>query len=587
MQRHLWTLLLSLLLVGHSLTVMARPGEWSPSIALEGMPALSGDGRLPYASVEGRVGGLLRLGAVGSFDRLNPFMLGGRGPKGMMELVLEPLALASLSEPMTLYGMLAEAMLMAKDGRSMSFRLHPKARFSNGQPVTAEDVRKSFDWLLSPQASPFWRHYWAAVERVVVVDPLTVRFDFKSPNPELGFLVAGLPIFQVDQWSADHPLVGSGPYRVDSWGRGASVRYTRVPDYWGQGQLPRRGQSYFDAVEVRYARDPSTLSQWADAGRIDVWMPLDSDRLDRLPAAMSLLRLPNTNPNGMLGLFFNLRKPELKDPRVRQALSTLLDFEWINRQIFQGERVRSRSFFSNTDLAAQGVMNAAELALAETVYRQAGQALPASISENLDGPLPQPDEARRQAVQLLEAAGWRWTQGRIHPPGMQSFQIEVALHDHSLAGPLLIWQNALRRLGVSVLLLREDPVAHRRRLFEGRFHLVSQLQLSSTHPGPELRARFSSQAAAQMGTDAVTGLADPAVDALIERVISARSPADRRVAARVLDRVLQRQVLVIGLWHNSHHRILIRRGLERPPVLPAIMDPETWLLTSAWWGSSH
>lgn len=562
----------------------ASGGEWVSALALEGRPALAPDASLPYVSLQGRRGGQLQLGLVGSFDRLNPLMLGGQGPRGMMELVIEPLALTSLNEPNTLYGLLAESMLLARDGRSISFRLNPTARFSSGEPVLAEDVRLSYGWLTSSQASPFWRHYWQGIEHAEVLDSRTIRFHFREPNPQLAALIAGLPVFKVSQWSADHGLVGSGPYQVGRWSRGAWVEYTRKGEYWGQSQLPRRGQFYFDRVVVRYARDASTLRQWAESGELDLWAPLDSDRLDQPPQGSSLQSFVNTNPVGMHGLYFNLRRPLLSDPRVRRALILLLDFEWLNRQVFRGQKRRSLSYFSNTEFAAQGAPGAEERALAEELFRRAGRAPPPELGGSLEPARLRPEEARLEAVRLLESAGWVWTQGRIHPPRQPEFQLEVALQDPSLAGPLQVWQHALSQIGLRVRLIQEDAVAHRRRVIERRYDLVSQLQLSTTRPGPELRARFSSEAASQAGTDALIGLQDPVVDALIDQLLKARGPQDRLIAGRLLDRVLRSQELVLGLWHNASHRVIARRGLSWPQQPPDVMDPEVWLLMSAWWG---
>lgn len=573
---------LSFLLIG--LPAASKPGEWTSAIALEGRPALPPDGRLPYVSDQGRRGGNFQLGVVGSFDRLNPLMLGGRGPRGMMELVIEPLALTSLNEPTTLYGLLAESMLLAHDQRSISFRLHPQATFSTGDPVRAEDVRLSYEWLISGQASPFWRQYWQGIERVVVLDARTIRFDFREANPELAALISGLPVFRVNQWSADHGLIGSGPYQVSRWSRGTMVEYSRRKEYWGKDTLPRRGQFHFERIIIRYARDASMLKQWADSGQLDVWTPSDFDRLDSLPAGMSLQTFPNTNPTGMHGIFFNLRKAGLSDVRVRRALALLFDFNWLNRQVFQGKKQPSLSFFANTEFAAQGVLPPAERALAESLFRQAGREIPPELWQSLDSPARSPEQARQEAVRLLESAGWVWTKGRIHPPGQTQVRLDLALHDPSLAGPLRVWQSALEHLGIELQIIQEDAIAHRRRLMEGRYDLASQHQLGTTRPGPELVARFSSQAAGLGGTDALNGLQDPVIDALLGVLLKSESPQARLTAGRLLDRVLRSRQIVLGLWHNASHRVITRRGLSWPQQPPDVMDPEVWLLMSGWWG---
>ncbi|MEY3573399.1 MAG: peptide transporter substrate-binding protein, partial [Pseudomonadota bacterium] len=391
----------------------------------------------------------------------------------------------------------------------------------------------------------------------------------------------------VPLWSAVEALVGSGPYAVSEWVRGRSVHYRRNPDYWGFDRLPRRGQFHFESVVFRYARDVSALRQWLDSGQIDLWSPPETERLAALPMGAQLRAMPNTNPNGMLGLFFNLRRSEMSDPLVRQALSLLLDFEWLNRQVLGGGKIRSESFFSNTAMAASGRMSSAEQGLAQRLFGALGLAVPERMAMDLTATPLAPDRARAEAFRLLERAGWVWTRGRLHPVGQPDFVVEVALHDQSLAGPLRVWQSALARLGIRSVLLTEDPVAHRRRVMEGRFHLVSQLQLSSTRPGPELLARFSSVSAGQPGTDAVVGLSDPAVDLAIEAVLSARSETDRQTAARLLDRMLRSQFVALGLWHNAAHRVVLRRGLRMPQQPPDIMDPEIWLLTTAWWGQQQ
>jgi microcin C transport system substrate-binding protein len=252
-------------------------GSWTYGMALVGRTKYGRDfPHFAYVNPQAPKGGDLRLAAMGSFDKLNPFTLKGLSARGIMELVFEPLAIGSLDEPMSMYGLLAQQMMLAPDGMSMSFRLNPQARFSNGKPVRAEDVKFSFDTLRSNAASPIWKNYWADVREAVVVDERTIRFDFKRRNRELHMIVASVPVFSKDwgqgkpfeQWVHQKPI-GSGPYAVARVDLGKTIVYERRADYWGKDLPTRVGQFNFDRVSFRYYKDVFARLEALKAGEFD------------------------------------------------------------------------------------------------------------------------------------------------------------------------------------------------------------------------------------------------------------------------------------------------------------------------------
>lgn len=573
----------------------------APSAALGYIPKYRpGFDHYDYVQPDAPKGGELVLGARGSFDSLNPFVLKGSPAMGLTQLVFETLMDQSLDEPYSVYAHLAEDIELAPDRLSVTFRLDPRARFSNGKPVTADDVKFSFDTLMSKAAHPQFRIYWTDIRRAVVINPRTVRFDFAHVNPELHLVVATqLPIFSRD-WVGGHAFdklamerpIGSGPYVVDSFELGKQIRYARNPDYWAAHHNTRRGMYNFDRITFKYYRDDVVMLEAFKAGEFEfnwefnskVWArdyvgpPFTAGRIKRA-------ELRNRNNAGMQGFVFNLRRPLFQDVRVRRALSLAFDFDWSNRHLFYGQYTRCDSYFSNSELAARGLPQGDELRLLEP-YRNR---LPASVfNEVWTPPDTRPPHSLRdnlrQAKALLADAGWTVRDGRLRNAAGQPFEFEVLLVSAQKGFDRILapYAHNLDRLGVRMTYRAVDSALYQRRTDQFDFDVTVASFNASQSPGNELLSRFHSSSAGQEGSDNIMGLKDPVVDALIEKVIYA--PDRRRLitAVHALDRVLLHGDYLVPNWYIATHRVAYWDRFGIPATLPLYYNADSWMRMT-WW----
>ena len=342
-----------------------------------------------YVAPDAEKGGEITLYGLGTFDSLNPYLLKGLSAEGLGTLVFETLLEKSLDEPFSMYGLLADDFYLAEDGLSVTFHINPAARFSNGQQVTAEDVKFSFDTLMSKAAHPQFRVYYGDVESAEVIDDLTVRFHFKNRNRELHMIVGEIPIFSREWLDSepfdkvdDVPPISSGPYLVDGYERGRYIRYRRNPDYWAKDLPVRRGMYNFDTVNYKYYKDSTIGLEAFKAGEFDFFFENYSKRWARSHVGPKYdsgeilkTELEHSNNAGMQGFAINLRRDKFKDVRVRKALDLAFDFEWSNNQLFYNQYERCDSYFSNSELASSGLPQGKEL---ELLYEYREQ-LPASV----------------------------------------------------------------------------------------------------------------------------------------------------------------------------------------------------------------
>ncbi|MFZ9810468.1 MAG: extracellular solute-binding protein [Burkholderiaceae bacterium] len=582
----------------------ALQGGFVSSMALGATPKYAKDfTHFSYTDPQARPGGELRLAAMGSFDKLNPFTLKGIPARGLSELVFEPLAIGSLDEPMSMYGLLAESMRLAPDELSITFRLSPKARFSNGLPVLAADVKFAFDTLRSPTASPIWRNYWADVKDAVVLDERTIRFNFLRRNRELHMTVASLPVFSkswggelpFDQWVMQTP-VGSGPYRVARADVGKSVVYERRSDYWAQSHPARRHQFNFDRISFRYYKDVFARLEALKAGEFDFIHENTAKNWARSyrgrpfqSGELVMAELPNSNGAGLQAFFFNTRRPLFQDVRVRHALSLAMDFEWMNRQLFYDQYIRSNSYFTNSELAASGLPDEAELVLLNRLARQAKLQIDQTW---IVTPVPEPPSAKgadglrqnlREAKRLLLEAGWSLKEGRLINAAGEPFEFEILISQRNWERVIAPFARNLEKLGIRVSTRVSDVSLYKKRLDNYDYDMMVHWYLSGQNPGNEMLFRFTSSSASEPGADNYAGITSPWVDALISHLIAVRNREELVTAARLLDRVLRHGHYAIPHWHNRVHRVAFRRGLRAPTQPPLYYHSEDWAMTAWWW----
>jgi len=566
-----------------------------PAMAMGYTPKYAADFKhFDYVNANAKKGGKLVLSGFGTFDSLNPYILKGIAAGGL-SLVFESLLEKSLDEPFSAYGLLAEDIELAKDKLSVVFRLNPAAKFSNGKPVTAADVKFSFDTLMSKAAHPQFGFYYADVKQAVVLSKRKIRFDFKKVNPELHLIIGSIPIFSkswlngksFDKLSEEKPI-SSGPYIVGSFSLGKQISYKRNKEYWAKDLPARKGMYNFDRIVYKYYKDTTVALEAFKAGEFEFFYENHSKRWARdhvgpryKSGEILKTQLPHKNNAGMQGFVFNTRKDKFKDRRVRKALTLAMDFEWSNSHLFYNQYVRNESYFSNSELASSGLPEGEELKLLEsyrdqlpaevfnTVWQSPTTKKPSSLRKNL-----------RQAKKLLSDAGWKIKQGVLTNKKGETLSFEFMLIQKGFERILAPYARNLKKLGVDISYRTVDASLYERRVRNYEFDMVVSSFPESASPGNELRNMFHSDSAKQKGTRNLPGINNPVVDALVEKIISAENREKLIIASRALDRVLLNQDYLVPNWYINVHRIAYWDKFVIPETLPLYYDPVSWLLQS-------
>ncbi|MES2241811.1 MAG: extracellular solute-binding protein [Pseudomonadota bacterium] len=536
-----------------------------------------------------------------NFDKFNPFTLRGTAPYGIGMLMIESLLTGNAEEPTTAYGLLADDVEVAPDRLSATFLLHPKARFQDGSPVLAADVLHSFTQLTGKLAAPQYRSIYAEVKGVQVLSERVVRFDFAVPNPELPLVVGGMPVFS-RAWGGGKPFdrivsdlpIGSGPYKPASLAMGRDITYVRDPAYWGAELPSRKGQFNFDRITFKIYLDETSRFEGLKAGEYDFMREFISRNWARQYTGKQFSSgelvkraFENRNPGDFQGYVFNLRKEKFQDVRVRRAIGLAMDFEWMNRQLFYGIYKRVNGYFPNSEFHAEGLPKPDELALLEPLRARLTPAVfgavpvapattpPGSLRQNL-----------RQAQALLREAGWTYRDGALRNAKGEAFTMEFLNDQPSLVRIVGPFQKALEKLGITMTYRVVDFSLSKQKMDAFDFEVTTLRLPGSTAPGSELLERFGSEAAKTPGSSNVWGIADPAVDALLQKVVTAKTRPELAAAMRALDRVLTHGFYSVPQYYGDAFLIGYRPA---PFVLPATIPPyyqaDTWAM-STWWASS-
>jgi microcin C transport system substrate-binding protein len=601
----LMRLILAILLLSAGLTAgHAQEGEWRHATALIGEPKYPPDfPHFDYVNPGAPKGGVVRLSETGGFDTLNPILAKGNAATGL-GLVFETLMTSSLDEISTMYGLIAESMRYPADYSSVTFRLRPEAKWHDGEPITPEDVVWSFEKLV--ELNPTQKFYYQHVKTAEVSGEREVTFTFdQSGNRELPHIVGQLLVLPKHWWEGkdargrqrdianstlELPL-GSGPYQVERIAAGKSIVYRRVEDYWGKDLPVSIGQNNID--EVRYE---SFLDETVsfEAFKADAYDWRDENQAKRwatayeFPAAQSgnVVREEFENPyrdNGvMVGFVPNLRRDLFKDERVRRAINYAFDFETLKRTIFYGQYERIDSYFYGTELAASGLPEGRELEILQSVKDK----IPAEVfTEPYDNPVGgTPEKERenlRQALSLLQEAGYK-LQGRqlVDPKTGQQLSFEILLNGPTIEPVALSLQANLRKIGVEARVRSVDTPQYINRVRSRDFDMIYAGWAESLSPGNEQRDFWGSEAASSESSRNYAGIADPGVDALIERVVLSTDRDDLIAATRALDRVLLAHNYLIPSYALRHARVARWDRFAHPDELPeySIGFPTIW-----WW----
>jgi peptide/nickel transport system substrate-binding protein len=584
---------------------MAR-GEPRHAIAMHGEPALpAGFSHFAYVNPDAPKGGRFVQGVLGSFDSLNPFIVKGLPPQGLRaplvsgsniitSTVVESLMVRGYDEPFTLYGLIAQSV-ETDDARSqVTFTLDPAARFSDGKPVTAQDV--VFSWqLLRDHGRPNHRAYYSKVAKAEMLSERVVRFDLGATGDrELPLILALMPVLPkhaVDPETFEStsltPPIGSGPYLVSKVDAGKSVTLTRNPDYWARDRAVNRGLWNFDELRFDYYRDANSLQEAFKSGLFDVRREDDPGRWQTgydFPALRNGRVVKESLTSGLpkpsFNLVFNTRRAIFADIRVREALALLFDFEWVNRSIFHGLYRRGASYFEGSELSARGrPADARERALL--------QPFPDAVrADILDGTWAPPvtdgsgrDRATlRRALGLLTAAGYelRGTELVDRRSGKPlTFEILAVNRDEERLA--LLFASQLKRAGIVAQVRMVDAVQYETRRIAFDFDMIQSRWDQSLSPGNEQAFYWSSAAADSQGSRNYMGARSAAADAMIAALLAARTRADVVAAVRALDRVLMSGFYVVPLFYAPDQWLARWKTIAHPATVSLNgMVPESW-----------
>jgi len=549
---------------------------------------------LDYVNPNAPKGGIIRLAVVGTYDSLNPFILKGNSATGI-GLCYETLMISSEDEPFTEYGLLAETIEYPENRAWVIFNLRPEAKWHNGKPVTSKDIVFSFN-ILVKKGHPFYRHYYASVAKVKALSRTKVKFTFKdSMNRELPLIIGQLPIISKEYYtkhefnktSLESPLF-SGPYKIVEVKPGKSITYERVKDYWGKDLAVNKGKYNFDTIRFDYYRDETIIVEAFKAGEFDfryentakVWATAyQGNNFDN---GKIIKREPiNNNPSGMQAFVYNTRREIFQDKRVRKALAYLFDFEWTNKTLFYNSYTRTKSYFSNSELASSGTPSQKELELLNPYRNQ----LPKEVftKEYVPPTTDIPGGLRtnmRMALRLLGEAGWhiQKSSGLLINENNELFEFELLLVSPGMERIAIPFQQNLKKIGINMKVRLVDPSQYINRLNSYDFDMVTTVWGQSLSPGNEQRNFWSSEAADIEGTRNLAGIKNPVVDILIEKVISASNREELVTACRALDRVLLWNFYCIPQWHFGKYRIAYWDIFGFPKIKPkySLGFPDTW-----------
>ena len=564
----------------HALTLYDEPPKYPASFK-----------HFDYVNPDAPKGGTFRQSGFGGFDSLNPFINKGVTAENVGS-IYDTLMRQSLDEPFTEYGLVADKIEKAPDNSWVRFYLRPEARFHDGHPMRADDVVWTFNTLVS-QGAPLYKVYYGDVAEVIAEDPLKVLFKFKHKNNrELPLILGQLPVLpkhwyenrEFNRGNLEIPL-GSGPYRVAEVKAGRSVRFERVKDYWAKDLPINRGMFNFDVMTFDYYRDSTVALEALKAGQFDYNLEVAAKNWANaynVPAVREgrLIKeeLPNGNPTGMQGFVFNLRKPMFQDVRVRKALSLLLDYEWTNKQLFNGAYTRTSSYFENSDMAAKQPATPDELKILEPLR---GKIPEQAFTEVFKNPVSDGSgmirEQQRQAYKLLQEAGWKIVDDKMVDAQGKPVVIEFLLAQTEFERVLLPFKRNLADLGIELTLRRVEVPQYINRLRSRDFDMIVSGFPQSSSPGNEQREFWTSGAADNPGSRNFIGLRDPAIDQLVEQLINADSRQSLINHARALDRVLQWGYYVIPNWHIKTWRVAYWNHIGHPKVSPKYdVGIDTW-----------
>lgn len=590
------SLLAMLLLL--SLPAAAQEAAWG--IALHGKPKYAaGFTHFDYVNPDAPKGGALNLAANGTFDSLNPFNLKGAGMSAAgVGVTFQTLMEASLDEPFSQYGLVAESVTLAPDRRWVSYKLRPQARFNDHTPITPEDVIFSFE-ALRDKGHPSYRSYYKDVAKAEKIGAREVKFTFSNAdNTELPLIVGQLPVLSKAFWQGKdfaattlEPILGSGPYEIASFTQGRTVTYKRVADWWAADIPVNRGRYNFDTIRYDYYRDNTALLEAFFSGSYDLrvensakeWATAyttDAVKQGRIVRQA----IKNELPSGMQAFIFNTRREIFKDRRVREAIGYAFDFEWANKNVAFGAYKRTNSYFANSEMAASGLPSADELAILEP-YR--GKIPDEVFAKEFSSPVTDGSgnnrENLRKATALLREAGWTAQNGKLVNAKGEALKFSIIDESPMFERWIQPFLRNLERLGVQASYRVVDSSQYQNLMDNFDFDMTIHVFGQSLSPGNEQRNYWGSASADQKGGLNFIGVKDPVIDALTEKLTHAPDRKALVTICRAMDRVLLWNYFVVPHWHYGAFRLAYWDRFGQPALAPkyGLSYADSWWIDPA------
>ena len=577
-------IMLTILLVNSSILYA------NSSIAIGYTPKYSNNFKnFEYVNPDIAKGGLIKLSAFGSFESLNPFLLKSLSAAGLNDLVFETLMERSLDEPSSSYAHIASSYEIADDKLSVIYYIDDKAKFSNGERIRAVDVKFSFDTLMSNDAHPQYRLYWADVNSAEVLNEYSVRFVFKKTNPELHMMLGDLPIFsakwfnkkQFNSVVLDDPIA-SGPYIVSDYEIGRFIEYKRNPKYWAKKKPTRVGMFNFDTIIFKYYKDMTVALEAFKAGEYDFIYENHSKRWARDYSGPNFdngviikRQLKHSNNTGIQGFVFNTRKEIFQNREIRKAITLAFDFKWSNDNLFYNQYERCDSYFSNSELSASIVPSDNEVMLAKklgiNLNRLKNKEHNFIVNNNIRDNLI-------EAKKIFDKLGYNVVNNKLFSPQGKKVEFSFLLAQKGFERILAPFAMNLKKLGITLNYRTIDTSLYQRRVDSFDFDMMVMSYPQSQSPGSELYAMFHSSSSERRGSFNVGGINDKDVDKLIDEIIYSKKRDDLIVASHLLDRILWNDYYMLPNWYISEHRIAYFDKFNYPKKLPKYFQATNYIL---------
>lgn len=564
-----------------STTAFAEPKH---GIAMHGEPALPADFKhLPYAKPDAPKGGQLRQAITGSFDSVNPFIVKGSAANGIRSYVFESLMGRNWAEPFSLYGLLAESIEVSDDRQSFTFRLRPEAKFSDGTPVTAADVVFTLE-TLRDKGRPNFKNSYSKITKIETPDERTIRFTQESGDRELPLIIGVMPILSKAFWEGKDfaattldPILGSGPYVIQSVKAGETITYAKDPDYWGKDLPLQTGLWNFDEVRFDYYRDANAAFEAFKSGLADVRVENDPVRWNTgydFPAVkegkITLEKIEQKTPAPASGFVFNTRRKLFEDPRVREALIMAFDFEWANANLFANSYRRTYGFFAGSELSSEGkpVDERERAVLGEAANRLRADFIDGSYRLPVSDGSGRDRKVLRQAVDLLGQAGWTVTGKGLTNAAGEPFAFTITVQNRDQEKIALHYQRTLKAIGINAEVRIVDSAQFSALQTSYEYDMIPATWFNSLSPGNEQMLYFGSNGRTVEGTRNYPGIADPAVDAAIKAMLDAKSREDFVAAVRAEDRLLMSGFYIVPLYDAGGQWVARWNYIGRPDSQP-------------------